>query len=161
MHVSKPIVAAPLHHRLQCYLLLFLCWVGRVVALEEIKQHFPQGTTFEDYWPAKGSIEPVHAQRVPAGNWTQKPATSSIAPAPTAVTAALPQAKPAALPQSMAQSYSSLAAAAASSRSNAAAVAAAAALSPYDVNAFQQILRLAARIYLTTENEFRVSKMCR
>ena len=32
------------------------------------------GTTFEDYWPAKGSIEPVHhSQRVSAGNWTQKP----------------------------------------------------------------------------------------
>lgn len=25
----------------------------KVVALEEIKGHFPQGTTFEDYWPAK------------------------------------------------------------------------------------------------------------
>jgi hypothetical protein len=31
----------------------------QVVALEEIKGHFPSGTTFEDYWPAKGSIEPV------------------------------------------------------------------------------------------------------
>jgi hypothetical protein len=112
------------------------------VALEEIKQHFPQGTTFEDYWPAKGSIEPVHAQRVPAGNWTQKPASSTIAPNPAA---ALPQAKPAALPQSMAQPYNPMAAAAAaaSSRSNtaAAAAAAAAALAPYDVNTFQQILR--------------------
>lgn len=32
---------------------------NQVVALEEIKGHFPSGTTFEDYWPAKGSIEPV------------------------------------------------------------------------------------------------------
>merc|ERR1712156_1348829 len=51
----------------------------RVVALDEIKGHFPSGTTFEDYWPAKGSIEPVnHSQRVSAGNWTQKPV--SVAP---------------------------------------------------------------------------------
>merc|ERR1712156_46182 len=53
---------------------LFSADVCRVVALDEIKSHFPGGTTFEDYWPAKGSIEPVnHAQRVSAGNWTQKP----------------------------------------------------------------------------------------
>lgn len=58
---------------------LFAAEVCRVVALEEIKGHFPPGTTFEDYWPAKGSIEPVNAQRNPVGNWTQKPpsATSS------------------------------------------------------------------------------------
>ncbi len=50
---------------------------NRVVALDEIKGHFPNGTTFEDYWPAKGSIEPVnHTQRISAGNWTQKPASS-------------------------------------------------------------------------------------
>merc|ERR1719195_361600 len=53
---------------------LFANDVCKVVALEEIKGHFPSGTTFEDYWPAKGSIEPVnHSQRVSAGNWTQKP----------------------------------------------------------------------------------------
>ncbi|QQP40558.1 Putative LOC409606, partial [Caligus rogercresseyi] len=52
---------------------LFASEVCRVVALDEIRGHFPSGTTFEDYWPAKGSIEPVNAQRVPAGNWTQKP----------------------------------------------------------------------------------------
>ncbi|XP_040580546.1 uncharacterized protein [Lepeophtheirus salmonis] len=52
---------------------LFASEVCRVVALDEIRGHFPQGTTFEDYWPAKGSIEPVNAQRVAAGNWTQKP----------------------------------------------------------------------------------------
>jgi len=48
----------------------------KVVALDEIKGHFPAGTTFEDYWPAKGSIEPVASSRHPssAGNWTQKPA---------------------------------------------------------------------------------------
>ena len=48
----------------------------KVVALDEIKGHFPAGTTFEDYWPAKGSIEPVASSRhgVSAGNWTQKPA---------------------------------------------------------------------------------------
>ena len=36
----------------------------QVVALEEIKGHFPSGTTFEDYWPAKGSIEPVASRLV-------------------------------------------------------------------------------------------------
>lgn len=48
----------------------------KVVALDEIKGHFPAGTTFEDYWPAKGSIEPISSSRhgVSAGNWTQKPA---------------------------------------------------------------------------------------
>lgn len=46
----------------------------QVVALDEIKGHFPQGTTFEDYWPAKGSIEPVSSRSgVTGGNWTQKP----------------------------------------------------------------------------------------
>lgn len=55
---------------------LFAADVCRVVALDEIKGHFPPGTTFEDYWPAKGSIEPVMAQRNPAGNWTQKPPSS-------------------------------------------------------------------------------------
>ena len=63
---------------------LFAADVCRVVALEEIKGHFPQGTTFEDYWPAKGSIEPVNAQKVGAGNWTQKPAQSAGQAAPTA-----------------------------------------------------------------------------
>merc|ERR550532_244305 len=53
---------------------LFAADTCRVVALDEIRGHFPSGTTFEDYWPAKGSIEPVHhSQRVSAGNWTQKP----------------------------------------------------------------------------------------
>ena len=57
---------------------LFAADVCKVVALDEIRGHFPQGTTFEDYWPAKGSIEPVnHAQRVSAGNWTQKPAQAA------------------------------------------------------------------------------------
>jgi len=47
----------------------------KVVALDEIKGHFPAGTKFEDYWPAKGSIGPVSSQpRTTAGNWTQKPA---------------------------------------------------------------------------------------
>jgi len=48
----------------------------KVVALDEIKGHFPAGTTFEDYWPAKGSIEAVPNSRhgASAGNWTQKPA---------------------------------------------------------------------------------------
>ena len=34
------------------------------------------GTTFEDYWPAKGSIEALPNTRASAGagNWTQKPA---------------------------------------------------------------------------------------
>ena len=49
--------------------------VCKVVALEEIKGHFPSGTMFEEYWPAKGSIEPVASRLgVIAGNWTQKPA---------------------------------------------------------------------------------------
>lgn len=48
----------------------------KVVGLEEIKGHFPAGTTFEDYWPAKGSIEPVGPSRmgVSGGGWTKKPA---------------------------------------------------------------------------------------
>jgi len=47
----------------------------KVVGLDEIKGHFPTGTTFEDYWPAKGSIEPVSARLgVQGGGWTQKPA---------------------------------------------------------------------------------------
>jgi len=54
---------------------LFANDVCKVVALDEIKGHFPSGTTFEDYWPAKGSIEPVQSRHgVSAGNWTQKPA---------------------------------------------------------------------------------------
>jgi len=53
---------------------LFANDVCKVVALDEIKGHFPSGTTFEDYWPAKGSIEPVQSRHgVSAGNWTQKP----------------------------------------------------------------------------------------
>ena len=53
---------------------LFANDVCKVVALDEIKSHFPGGTTFEDYWPAKGSIEPVQSRHgVCAGNWTQKP----------------------------------------------------------------------------------------
>merc|ERR1719295_2007412 len=59
---------------------LFADEICRVVALDEIRGHFPAGTTFEDYWPAKGSIEPVNsAQRVSAGNWTQKPAQPAAA----------------------------------------------------------------------------------
>lgn len=54
---------------------LFANETCKVVALDEIKGHFPAGTTFEDYWPAKGSIEPVSSRHgVSAGNWTQKPA---------------------------------------------------------------------------------------
>ena len=51
-----------------------------VVALEEIKGHFPAGTTFEDYWPAKGSIEALPNTRASAGagNWTQKPAERQL-----------------------------------------------------------------------------------
>jgi len=65
---------------------LFADEICRVVALDEIRGHFPAGTTFEDYWPAKGSIEPVNsAQRVSAGNWTQKPAASA-APATATTT---------------------------------------------------------------------------
>merc|ERR1719385_500037 len=63
---------------------LFADEICRVVALDEIRGHFPAGTTFEDYWPAKGSIEPVNsAQRVSAGNWTQKPAQPAAAPTPS------------------------------------------------------------------------------
>jgi len=48
----------------------------KVVALDDIKGNFPSETTFEDYWPAKGSLEPVASRRyvVSAGNWIQKPA---------------------------------------------------------------------------------------
>ena len=93
---------------------LFAANTCKVVALDEIKLHYPQGTTFEDYWPPQGSIEPVHIQRAPARSWNQNPASSTIT-APTSVSAAPPSANPA-----MAQSYRPLAAAA-SSWSNAAA----------------------------------------
>ena len=50
---------------------LFNNEICKVVALDEIKG---QGTTFEDYWPAKGSIEPVSSRSgVTGGNWTPKP----------------------------------------------------------------------------------------
>jgi hypothetical protein len=46
----------------------------KVVALEEIKQHFPSGTLFEDYWPFKGSIGAASSQRtLQPGSWVQKP----------------------------------------------------------------------------------------
>jgi hypothetical protein len=47
----------------------------KVVALDEIKSHFPQGTTFEDYWPANHSLEPAKVRQVAnnGGNWTQRP----------------------------------------------------------------------------------------
>ena len=61
----------------------------KVVALEEIKGHFPQGTTFEDYWPAKGSIEPVSSRSgVSGGNWTQKPPGQPAMSKPTPSAAA-------------------------------------------------------------------------
>ena len=61
--------------------------VCAVVALEEIKGHFPSGTTFEDYWPAKGSIEALSNTRAAAGtgNWTQKPAAKPSANMQSAV----------------------------------------------------------------------------
>jgi len=47
----------------------------KVVALNEITRFFPNDTTFEEYWPSEGSIEPVQSRHgVLAGNWTQKPA---------------------------------------------------------------------------------------
>jgi len=52
----------------------------KVVALNEIKGHFPPDTTFEDYWPAKGSIEAQNSRHgVSAGNWTQKPVGQPVA----------------------------------------------------------------------------------
>ena len=118
---------------------LFASDVCRVVALDEIKQHFPQGTTFEDYWPAKGSIEPVHAQRVSAGNWTQKPATAAIAPP-------LGQPKPSASTQMAHQQAAAVSAynmATASARNSAAAAAQAVNNMAYDVNTFQQLLMMS------------------
>merc|ERR1719342_941191 len=55
---------------------LFSNEICSVVSLDEVKGHFPGGTTFEDYWPAKGSIEALPSTRAAsgAGNWTQKPA---------------------------------------------------------------------------------------
>merc|ERR1719367_2629980 len=66
---------------------LFANDVCKVVALEEIKSHFPGGTTFEDYWPAKGSIEALPSTRAAsgAGNWTQKPAGQPSAKMQSAV----------------------------------------------------------------------------
>jgi len=58
--------------------------ICKVVALDEIKGHFPQGTTFEDYWPAKGSIEPVTSRSgATGGNWTQKPPGQPVSKLPT------------------------------------------------------------------------------
>ncbi len=126
---------------------LFASETCRVVALEEIKQHFPQGTTFEDYWPAKGSIEPVHAQRISAGNWTQRPATAA-APTPSV----LPPAKPSIAPVMPQQQYNPMATVSTSRNAAVAAAAAAAAaavnnMTAYDVNAFQQLLRSVVHIY--------------
>ena len=66
---------------------LFANEICSVVALEEIKGHFPSGTTFEDYWPAKGSIEAIPNTRsvAGAGNWTQKPAGQPSAKMQSAV----------------------------------------------------------------------------
>ena len=100
---------------------LFADEVCRVVALDEIRGHFPQGTTFEDYWPAKGSIEPVPTQqRVSAGNWTQKPSTSGPSTAPSQPAATT---NPTRQPSTM-NSYNQQASTRTSSSSNSAAVAA-------------------------------------
>merc|ERR1719342_1752232 len=66
---------------------LFADEICRVVALDEIQGHFPAGTTFEDYWPAKGSIEALPSTRAAsgAGNWTQKPAGQPSAKMQSAV----------------------------------------------------------------------------
>merc|ERR1719412_1572955 len=66
---------------------LFAADACRVVALEEIRGYFPTETIFEDYWPAKGSIEPVsYTHPVLAGNWTQKPASTATNPSQQALT---------------------------------------------------------------------------
>jgi len=53
---------------------LFSGDICKVVALDEIKQHFPSGTQFEDYWPKQGSIIATSSQRtLQPGSWVQKP----------------------------------------------------------------------------------------
>jgi len=66
---------------------LFSNEICSVVSLDEVKGHFPGGTTFEDYWPAKGSIEALPSTRAAsgAGNWTQKPAGQPSAKMQSAV----------------------------------------------------------------------------
>jgi len=69
--------------------------ICKVVALDEIKGHFPQGTTFEDYWPAKGSIEPVSSRSgVTGGNWTQKPPGQPLSQSKPLASAAAVQMQP-------------------------------------------------------------------
>ena len=73
----------------------------RVVALDDIKEFFPSGTTFEDYWPAKSSLELLpkktrqtaqqlssSAAAPSAGNWIQQPPVSSTNQQPAPVSSA-------------------------------------------------------------------------
>jgi len=51
----------------------------KIVNLEEIKSHFSEETTYEDYWPAKGGIEPLpvknaRSKTFQSQTWTHKPA---------------------------------------------------------------------------------------
>ena len=78
----------------------------RVVALDDIKEFFPSGTTFEDYWPAKSSLELLPkktrqtAQQLSssaaaaAGNWIQKPPVSSANQQPAPVVSSANQQPP-------------------------------------------------------------------
>jgi len=52
----------------------------KVTALEEVKQYFPSGTLFEDYWPLKGSLSVSTASpKIPlSGSWVQKPPDSAL-----------------------------------------------------------------------------------
>lgn len=55
---------------------LFPNEICSVVALEEIMNHFPVGTTFKQYWPTKGNIKALPDIRASTGvgNWVQRPA---------------------------------------------------------------------------------------
>ncbi|XP_076036741.1 uncharacterized protein LOC143022423 isoform X3 [Oratosquilla oratoria] len=55
---------------------LFASETCAVVSLEDVKQYFPKGTQFEDWWPQK-TAEPMRVASQgtarPGGNWTQRP----------------------------------------------------------------------------------------
>lgn len=126
---------------------LFASEVCRVVALEEIKGHFPSGTTFEDYWPAKGSIEPVNTQRMPAGQWTQKPPSASSSSSTTAAATA------ASMQREQQSKLSGYAAAAAAQQQAVAAAAAYHSGFDYLRNAASSMLNASAANYASTQQQ--------
>jgi hypothetical protein len=58
----------------------------KVVSLDEVKGYFPQGTSFEDYWPSKGCLSVVETGRrngtTSRTDWTQRPGGGQRVPPP-------------------------------------------------------------------------------